>query len=122
MTASLYQSGSTTSALGLGLSASIASGCSSGIGSPAYKEDMRGKRVRVEFDVVLVPRPRIAPAPQQVLRLERLAAEAELDPPRLHEGGVEIHDGENEVVAFLLGICDELVVIHLMELQIPVVL
>src|SRR3954467_8836310 len=122
MTASLYQSGSTTSASGLGLSASIASWCSSGIGSPVYKEDMRGKRVRVEFDVVLVPLPRITPAPQQVLHLERLAGKAELDPARLHEAGVEVDDGEDEVVAFLLGICDELVVIHLMELQIPVVL
>src|SRR3954463_5259462 len=122
MTASLYQSGSTTSALGLGLSASIASSCSSGIGSPGYKEDMRGKRVRVEFDVVLVPLPRVAPAPQQGLHLERPAAEAEFDPGRLHEAGVEVHDGEDEVFAFLLRIRDEMVVIHLMELQVPVVL
>src|SRR3954469_20576267 len=120
MTASLYQSGSTTSALGLGRSASIASWCSSGIGSPVYKEDMRGKRVRVEFDVVLVPLPRIAPAPQQVLHLERLAAEAELDPARLHEAGVEVDDDENQVVAFLLRIRDQLVVIDLMEPQAPV--
>src|ERR1043165_2473990 len=97
MTASLYQSGSAGCVSGGGGLAS--SSCSSGMGSPVYKEDMRGERVRVEFDVVLVPLPGIAPAPEQVLHLERLAAEAERNPARLHEPRIEVDDHQHVVVA-----------------------
>src|SRR5688572_20931866 len=103
MTASLYQSGS------VGCAGAAACACSSGMGSPVYKEDVRGKRVRIEFYVVLVPLPPEAPAPQQVLHLELLAAEAELDPARLHVAAVEVDHHQDLVVPFLLGIRDQLV-------------
>src|SRR6478736_2913867 len=118
MTASLYQSGSAGCVWGGGGLASSSS--SSGMGSPVYKEDVRGERMRVEFDVVLVPLPGIAPAPEQVLHLERLAAEAELDPARLHEACVEVDDHQDLVVALFFRIRDQLVVVDRMELQRPV--
>src|SRR5882672_517953 len=120
MTASLYQSGSAGCASEEG--AELASSCSSssGMGSPVYKENVRGKRVRVEFYVVLAPLPPVAPAPQQVLHLERLAGGAELDPARLHVAGVEVHHRQDEVVAFFLRIGDQLVVACLVETQAPV--
>src|SRR5262245_18678695 len=91
------------------------------MGSPVYKEDVRGERMRVELDVVPVPLPAVdAPAPEQVLHLELLAAEAELDPARLHVAGVEVDDGEDEVVAFLLRVGDQLIVVDLVKLQAPV--
>src|SRR5688572_25286280 len=99
MTASLYQSGSVGCAPAAGAGSCA---CSSGMGSPVYKKDVRGKRVRVEFYVVLVPLPPEAPAPQQVLHLELLAAEAELDPARLHVAGVEVDHHQDAVVPFPL--------------------
>src|SRR5690348_13699617 len=102
MTASLYQSGSVGCSSGRGCGAASSRGSSSGMGSPVYKEDVRGERVRVEFDVVLVSLPPEAPAPQQVLHLELLAAEAEVDPARLHVAGVEVHHHEDLVVPLLL--------------------
>src|SRR5262245_37694775 len=116
MTASLYQSGSVVCASTAGWSRSA----SSGMGSPVYKEEVRGKRVRVELDVVAVPSPREAPAPEQVLHLEILAAEAEIQPARLHEAAVQIDHAEDEVVALALRVRDELIVVYAVKAQRPV--
>src|SRR5262245_18197006 len=120
MTASLYQSGSAGCASGAGGAAASSCSSSSGMDSLVYKENVRGERVRVEFDVVFVPLPHIAPAPQPVLHLELRAAEVELDPARLHIAGVEVHHGKHEVVAVLLRLRDQLVVVDLVEFQAPV--
>src|ERR1700761_3394597 len=106
MTASLYQSGSSTSSPD-GVAGSFAEDCATSfivqsLGShkvvevmlgahvPAQLEDMRGQALRIERDVVARPAPLIALPAQKIVDLIGLAgieaesAEVQLDPAGLY--------------------------------------
>src|SRR5688572_1996055 len=116
MTASLYHwpSAMSAAAAGCGACASL------GLGSPLYTEDMRGKGVRVQLDVVAAAVPGIAPAGELVVQLVALARRAEIDPARMYVMRVEVNYREDEVVSRLLGVGDHLAVVDAVEAQAPV--
>src|SRR5262245_5994577 len=107
MTASLYQR--RRSVDDWSLSASATSRISL---SADNTEDMRRKGLRVEAEVVAASVPRVAAAAEQVLDLVAAPiAGREVDPAGLHFGRVEVHRDEDQVLAFLLRVREQLVVV-----------
>src|SRR5512147_858358 len=103
MTASLYQSASSTVATeGMVLSKLVEPGLR--VRAPLDAKDVGRKHVRAELDVVAASGPFVAPAPEEVVHdvgLARRDAEllrGEIDPARLHVPRIEVHRGEDEVV------------------------
>src|SRR4029453_7365144 len=105
MTASLYQSAASGSA-----------GCASPMATTwllsRNTEDVRRELLRVEHHVVAPAVPGVAARGHEVLDLVDVARRAvEIDPARLRVARVEVHADEDQVVALLLGVAEELVVV-----------
>src|SRR5512147_2109860 len=124
MTASLYQSGPSAVPEGALLSELVVAGLC--VGSALYTEDVRGKRVRAELEVVPGAGPFVAPAPEQVVDEVALAGrdaeilDREVDPAGLHVPGIEVHGHENQVLLFSFRIADQLIVVDRVKAQAPV--
>src|SRR5216110_1146940 len=86
-------------------------------------EDMRRQRVRVELHEVAPAAPGVmAPRDEIVEHVAAARRAIEIDVARLHGPRVEVHADEDQVVAFLLRVADELVVVAGVEAQAPVAL
>src|SRR5688572_19569020 len=104
MTASRYQSAESGSRAAAGSTRTSGEVIEASVRSPVYTEDMRGKLVRIELDVVAPAGPLVLRAAEEVLHLVgflRRDVESELDPAGLGVLRIEVHQDENQIFAFL---------------------
>src|SRR5438067_9847354 len=86
-------------------------------------EDVRGQRVRVQLHEIMPPAPGVMAGGDEVVQLIGVRGRAiEVDPARLRISRIEIHRDQNQVIARLLRVADELLVVRRMEAQAPVAL
>src|SRR5260221_10672886 len=116
MTASLYQRARSVDDCSLSASATSRISLSSD-----NTEHVSRQGLRVEADVVAAAVPGVAPAAEQILDFVGAPlAGREIDPAGLDRTGIEIDGDENQVLTFLLGVREQLIVVRRMELQAPV--
>src|SRR4051812_4289092 len=114
MTASLYQSA-------LSGSAGAVSGRVSAFLGSRNTEYMRRQGLRVELDEIAPAAPLVVAGGDQIFQRIGTGRRAiEIDVPGLLVARVEIHGDENQVLALLLRIADELVAVRRVEAQRPV--
>src|SRR4051812_7278053 len=116
MTASLYQSAVSGSA-----------GCASATATSwlfsRNTEDVRREGMRVELHEIAPSLPSVVAGGDEIVQLVSVAGRAlEIYPARLRISRVEIHHHQDEIVACLLGIADQLVIVRRVEAQAPVAL
>src|SRR5882672_1111807 len=113
MTASLYQRARSVDDCSLSASATSRISLSSD-----NTEHVSRQGLGAEADVVAAAVPGVAPAAQQVLDLVGAPfAGGEIHPPGLHEARVEVDRNEDQVLTFLLGVREKLIVVRRMKLQ-----
>src|SRR3954470_21674438 len=116
MTASLYQSAVSGSA-----------GCASATATTwlfsRNTEDVRRERVRVELHEVAPPLPGVVAGGDQIVQFVSVARRAvEIQPAGLQVVRIEVDRDQDEIVARLLRVADELVIVRGVEAQAPVAL
>src|SRR5919201_4446415 len=105
MTASLYQSA-------VSGSAGAASATATSWLFSRNTEDVRRQRVRVQLHEVAPAAPGVMARGDEVVQLVARARRAiEIDEAGLGVDWVEVHGHQDEVIAFLLGVAQELVVV-----------
>src|SRR5437868_5012855 len=116
MTASLYQSA-------LSGSAGAASGtATSGLFS-RNTEDVRRQRMRIQLHEIAPAAPGVMTRRDEVLeRVTRAGCPIEIEPAALRVVWIEIDGDEDQVVALLLRVAQEMVVVGGVEFKIPVAL
>src|SRR5687767_990351 len=114
MTASRYQSAESGSCAAAGSVRTSGEVIEASVRSPVYTEDMRGKLVRVELDVVAPAGPFVLRAAEEVVHLEALAGrdvEGQLHPAGLGVLRIEVDHHQDDVLAGLLGVGHQLVIV-----------
>src|SRR4051812_22970803 len=115
MTASLYQSALSGKA---GAPSGMTAGAAATWVFSRNTEDVRRELLRVELHEVAPPVPCISPGGEEIVEVVGIGRRAvEIDMARLGELRIEVHAREDQVVALLLRIADELVVVGRMEAQ-----
>src|SRR5688572_20928479 len=110
MTASRYHSAESGSRAAAGSTCTSGEVIEASVRSPVYTEDMRGKLVRIQLDVVAPAGPLVLRAAEKVMDLVDFArrdVEPELDPARLGVLRVQVHHSENYVFPLFLGIAHQ---------------
>src|SRR6266850_2748341 len=116
MTASLYQSA-------LSGSAGAASGTAMTWLLSRNTEDVRRQGVGIQLHEVAPAAPGVVARGDEILeRIGRGGRAVEIDPARLLVMRIEVHGDQDEVVALLLRIAQQLLIVSRVEAQVPVAL
>src|SRR5258706_6886099 len=116
MTASLYQSA-------LSGSSDFASGTAVSWLLSRNTEDVRRQGIGIQLHEVAPAAPGVTVGGDQVVQLVARAGRAiEIEPAALRVFGIQVDGHQNEIVALLLRVAQQLVVVGAMEAQAPVAL
>src|SRR5687768_2892251 len=123
MTASRYQSAESGSRAGAASVLTSGEVIEASVRSPVYTEDMRGKLVRIQLDVVAPAGPLVLRAAEKVMDLVGFArrdVEPELDPARLGVLRIQVNYNQQHTILMMFAVTNHQIVVDGMELQAPV--